>query len=84
MITGIVSIALLGFVQIGVIQGAIHLAADFELLFVNNMGMPFNTGIITYMVLLTGLIIGLVYFSRKKGWWALNTLTLSFAMIMIG
>ena len=84
VITGVISIALLGFVQIGVIQGAIHLAAKFELLFVNSFGLPFNSGIITYLLLLTGVIAFVVFFSRKQGWWALNTLTLSFAMIMIG
>ena len=84
VLTGAISILLLGLIQIGVIQGVIQLAAKFELFFVNSMNMPFNTGIITYLFLLIALIAGVVYYSRQKGWWAVNTLALSVAMILIG
>ena len=83
-LTVAISIVLLGLIQIGVIQGIIQFAAKFELFFVNSMGFPFNTGIVSYLILLLALIAGVVYYSRQKGWWAVNTLALSVAMILIG
>ena len=84
VVTGVISILLLGMIQIGVIQGLIHLAAKFELFFVNSMSMPFNSGIVVYLFFLIAVISAVVYYSRQKGWWALNTLALSVAMILIG
>ena len=84
VITGAVSIALLGFIQIGLIQGVIKLAGDFERLFVNSMGMPFNSGIFAYLILLISILSAGIIYSRKKGWWAVNTFVLSIAMILIG
>jgi len=84
VITGVASIALLGFIQIGLIQGVIKLAGDFERFFVNSMGLPFNTGIFAYLILLIALITALVMYSRQRGWWALNTFVLSIAMVLIG
>ena len=78
------SLALLLFVQYGLIQGFVKLAARFELAFVNSMGMPFNTGVVVYLALVTALIVGALWFSRKKGWWQLNVAALSIAMILVG
>jgi len=64
VITGVVSIALLGFIQIGLIQGVIKLAGDFERIFVNSMGMPFNSGIFAYLILLVAILsAGIIYSS---------------------
>ena len=84
IITGVASIALLGFIQIGLIQGVIKLAGDFERFFVNSMGMPFNSGIFAYLIVLVALLTGLIMYSRKRGWWQLNTFVLSIAMVLIG
>lgn len=82
--TAILSIGILGFVQYGVIQGLISLAAQFDLLFVNSFGLPFGSGIIFYSLLIIGgIIFGLIYTKRKKlyNW---NTAVLCFAFILIG
>ena len=84
VITGVASIALLGFIQIGLIQGVIKLAGDFERFFVNSMGLPFNSGIFAYLFILIAILTGLVMYSRKMGWWKLNTFVLSIAMVLIG
>ncbi len=47
-ITGAVSIALLGFVQEALIKGAVQLAGSFEMFFVNDLGMGFNSGALVY------------------------------------
>ncbi|MAO88106.1 MAG: hypothetical protein CL822_03940, partial [Crocinitomicaceae bacterium] len=83
-ITGAVSIALLGFVQEALIKGAVQLAGSFELFFVNDLGMGFNAGALVYLALLVALIVGLLMVSRQKGWWAVNTLTLGMAMVLLG
>ena len=84
VITGAVSIVLLGFVQEALIKGAVQLAGSFELFFVNDLGMPFNTGALVYLALLVGAIVALVVVSQRKGWWAVNTLTLGMAMVLLG
>ena len=78
------SLALLLFVQYGLIQGFVKLAARFELAFVNSFGLPFNTGVVAYLLLVTGLLVGALWYSSKKGWWQLNVAALSVAMILVG
>ena len=84
VLTGGVSLVLLGFVQEVLIKGAVQLAGSFELFFVNDLGLPFNTGALVYLALLVALIVALVVVSRQKGWWAVNTLTLGMAMLLLG
>lgn len=78
------SLALLLFVQYGLIQGFVKLAARFELAFVNSMGLPFNSGVVFYLLLVSALIVAALWYSRKKGWWQLNVAALSVAMILVG
>jgi hypothetical protein len=84
VLTGIVAVLLLGFVQEALIKGAVQLAGSFELFFVNDLGMPFNSGALVYLTLLVGGIVALVVVSQRKGWWAVNTLTLGMAMVLLG
>ena len=80
----IIAIVILGVVMYGVIPGVVKIAAIFELIFVNGFGMPFNTGIVVYVVLLTGgIIYGLIYTSKKKKV-LLNTILLMITVIIIG
>ena len=83
-ITGAVSLVLLGFVQEALIKGAVQLAGSFELFFVNDLGLPFNSGALVYLALLVGGLVALIVVSHKKGWWAANTLTLGMAMVLLG
>jgi len=78
------SLALLLFVQYGLIQGFVKLAARFELAFVNSMGLPFNTGVAVYLAMVIALIVAALWWSRQKGWWQLNVAALSVAMILVG
>lgn len=80
-ITGVI---VLGSVKAIVIPGVIGLASGFELFFVNAIGLPFNSGVIIYGLLLTVLIIaGLRYTKAKSkpGW---NTAILGIAVMIIG
>ncbi|MBI2968040.1 MAG: DUF2723 domain-containing protein [Bacteroidetes bacterium] len=84
IITGLISMILLGTIQVGVIQGVIILASKFELLFVNSFGLPFNSGIIFYILLLIALVIWGLHWSRKKNHPVVNTAILCFTVIVIG
>ena len=84
LLTGLISLVVLGFIQEGLIKGAVQLAGSFELFFVNSLGMGFNTGVIVYAFVLIGLIAGLLVLTHKKGWPLVNTSVLSFAMVLIG
>ncbi len=80
----IIAIVVLGTIMYGVIPGLVKLAAGFELIFVNGFGMPFNTGVVVYVLLLGGgIVYGLIYTAKKKKvlW---NTVLLMLTVIIIG
>jgi hypothetical protein len=84
VLTFIISICILGIVQVGVIPGLIKLAAVFDLVFVNSFGMPFNTGVIVYALLLIGGVCWGLWYTVKKDLPIVNTILLCFAVIVIG
>lgn len=84
IMAGGLSILILGGIQAGIIPWIVKLAAWFELFFVNSLSMPFNAGTIIYFLLLIGgVTYGLIHTSRNNKP-ILNTVILSFAMIMVG
>jgi hypothetical protein len=84
IITFLIGIALLGGVLYGIIVGLVRVASWFELGFVNGLGLPYNTGVIFFLVVLLGLIVYGIYYSHKRGKVVLNTAILTFAVILIG
>ena len=50
----------------GIVPGVVKVGGWFELLFVNSFGMPFNTGVIVYIILLAAVIIWGVYESYTE------------------
>ena len=51
------SVGILAFVLYGIIPGVPTVAGWFELAFVNGMGLPFNTGLAVYLVLLAAALV---------------------------
>jgi tetratricopeptide (TPR) repeat protein len=80
----ILSIVLLGFIQSGIIPWTVKLAGLMELFFVNSVGMPFNSGTIIYFILIVGLIVFGLWFTKKRGKTIFNTCILAFTFIIIG
>ncbi|MCO6499582.1 MAG: DUF2723 domain-containing protein [Vicingus serpentipes] len=78
------SVLVLGIVQFGIIPGTYSLASKFELLFVNSMGMPFNSGMIFYFMLIAGLVAWGLYYTQKNDKVLLNTILLCFTVILVG
>lgn len=86
VIAGVVAIALLGIIQNGVIPGIVSGAATSELFFINKMGMGFNSGTMIYFLLLLGMVItGLVYTRTGSTLWMriFWTLTALFFIVVI-
>lgn len=84
LVTLALSILILAFIMFIIIPWLVKLSGKFDIFFVNTLGLPFNSGTITYFVLLIGLIVyGLIY-TRKKGKIVLNTIILALTFILIG
>jgi len=84
IVTFVVSILILGFVMSIIIPWIVKLASYFELFFINNIGMPFNTGTIFYFVLLIGGIFWGIRYTRRNNKTVLNTLIWALTFILIG
>ena len=61
----IISAVLVAVVLYGIVPGVVKVGGWFELLFINAFGMPFNTGLYIYLILLFGTIIAGIYFTEK-------------------
>ncbi len=82
--TGLISLVILGFVNFMLIPGVIKIAGWFELVFVNGMGLPFNTGVVVYVLLIIGALIWGIRYTLKKGMPIWNTILTCFMVILIG
>lgn len=76
-------ILITGLVQAVIIPGIVSLAGKFELVFVNTIGLPFNSGTIFYfLAIIAGIILGLRYAKRKnKATWSVALLSFTFLLI---
>lgn len=74
----------LAFVQFGVLQGLPILASKFDLLFVNSLGMPFDSGALTFIVILVAALVWLLIWAKKKNWYLVHTGVLCITFIIIG
>jgi hypothetical protein len=80
LISGLIILTILS----GIIPGLPSLAGAFEIFFVNNLGLPFGSGIIAISILLLGgLIYGLIKTQNQKRQ-IINTALLSLAFVLIG
>ncbi|MCX6243644.1 MAG: DUF2723 domain-containing protein [Bacteroidetes bacterium] len=77
-------IGILSVVMYLIIPWIVKLAGMSELFFVNTIGLPFNTGTIIYFVILIGLIILGLIWTRKTGKAVWNTVILAITFIVIG
>ncbi len=84
LLTGVISVAVLGFVQYGIIQEFIRLAAKWELFFINNLNLPFNTGVTVFALVVIALIVFILWLSHKRGWALANLVTLGLTFVLIG
>ncbi len=79
-----VSGGLVLFINDIIVPGLPSLAGNFELFFVNNLGLPFGSGVIVFILLLFGGITYGIWHSQLRNKPVLNTFLLSTAFILIG
>jgi hypothetical protein len=84
ILSGILSVVLIAFMMWGVIVGSVEVAAQFELFFVNSLGLPFQSGLISYLVLLFGLIIYAVIITKKSDNIVQKTTVVSAICLLVG
>jgi hypothetical protein len=81
---GVLSIVIVGLVMYLIIPWIIKFASKFEIFFINSIGLPFNSGTIIFFLLLIGLIVWGLFYSKRKEKPVLNTIVLSFLFFLIG
>lgn len=84
LMTFVVSAIILGTIQAVIIPGIVKVAGSFELLFVNSMGLPFNTGNVIYGALLIGLIVWGIRWTQRNGHVLWNIVILGVTVILVG
>lgn len=57
----LVSCAIVGLMMYGVVQGLVEVCGWFELFFVNVLGMPYNSGVFAYVIILLGILGWAIY-----------------------
>jgi len=81
---GVISVGILGVVQKGIISYSVAIAAKFEVYIVNNFGLPFNSGMWIYFLLITGLIVWGLLKSKKAKNALLHNSIIALLLILIG
>ena len=80
----IFAVAILFIVFKGLLPSTLSLFANFEVFFVNDLGLPFNSGtIFTGLLLISIIYYSLTYTSKKKLYW-LNTTILCLTFVFVG
>lgn len=71
-------------VQFGVLQWLPVIASGFEIVFVNNFGLPFDSGAITFIVLLVAALTASLVYAKRKGMYLLHTGMLCLCFVILG
>ena len=81
LLLAVVTLYLMVFV---LIPGVPKAAGWFELFFVNTIGMPYNSGLLFFIVILTAALVAGIRYSLKTGRIIMNYAITAIAVIMIG
>ena len=84
IMTMVISAVILGTIQAVIIPGVAKVAGWFELIFVNDMGLPFNSGNLVYLVLVVTLVVLGLRWTQRTGRVIMNTIILGVSVILIG
>ena len=80
LVSGLIIVTILS----GIIPGLPSLAGAFEVFFVNNLGLPFGSGIIAISAIVVGGVVYGILKTQKQNRQILNTAFLSLAFVLIG
>lgn len=82
--TAIAGVLILGIVQFAIISGIMIIASKFDLLFVNNFGMPFWSGFFTFMIAIAAAIYYGLKRTERENKPIANLAILCFTFILVG
>ena len=80
----IIGVIITGFIQVFLIQYTIKWAGAFDVAFVNNFGLPFFSGFVTFFILVAALLSFGIYYANKKGMYFLKLGIWSTAFFLLG
>jgi hypothetical protein len=80
----LIAAGILGGIMYILIPGLVKFAAVFERLFINGFGLPYFSGLLVYLILLLGIIIGGLLYTQKHRKVLANTVILVISVIIIG
>jgi hypothetical protein len=80
----LISVLILGAMMYVIIPGIVMVGSWVELMFVNGFGLGYHSGLITYVIVLFGLIAFGIYYTYRKRLVLWNTFVTIFAVIAIG
>lgn len=80
----VISAIILGTIQSIIIPGVAKVAGWFELRFVNDFGLPFNSGNLFYFIVLTTLAVLGLRWTQRTGRVVANTVILGVTVILVG
>ncbi len=80
----VAGVGIVGFILWFVIPGIVDIVANFELAFVNSFGLPFNSGLITSLVLMIGGLAKALHYTYKNDKPVLHNALLGLMFILIG
>ncbi len=84
LFTLIISVILLGFILWGIVPQMVNLSGKFDLFFVNSLGLPFNSGVIFFFLLIAAIIGFGIWYGNKKKRPVITISTYSLLMLIIG
>ncbi len=84
LIALLISCALLGIIMYGFIPGSIEVAGWFELLFVNVLGMGYNSGALVYFILTIGVLGWAIYETYAGNNASRMKISIFFTIILLG
>ena len=80
----VIGVIITGFIQVFLIQYTIKWAGAFDVAFVNNFGLPFFSGFITFFVLVAVLLALGIRYANKKGHYFLKLGIWSMTFFLLG
>ena len=78
------SFVLVAAVLYGIVPGIVKVGGWFELLFVNTLSLPFNSGLIVYILLLVGVVLWAIYETIKQASRLRMNISYLIAVAMLG
>jgi len=84
VVTLLISAVTIAFIMYGLVQGTPNVAQKFEILFVNSFGLPYNSGMIFFLLLLVSALVALMVYAHKKSKPLLNLVAISILVIYLG